>query len=247
MERSRMVRQTAPKINIERLLQRREEFQIELRNRFEILGNDIEDAVESVKQLSDTIQDCAEKVAGKVKNRKEEKLKPETKAMLKKRREMKRKTTRKNIKYTELCQIIRKNMRKDLREANMKRVKEAIETGKGLKKCTSGDGMKALIQALREKDGRETTDRQRILERCAEFYQELYKDPSQDIQTTPADEIPHILASEVEKAVHQMKDGKSPGEDRVVIEMIKAGGEMLLMKLKDLFNKIIVTQKVPEE
>lgn len=54
---------------------------------------------------------------------------------------------------------------------------ENIETGKGLKKRTSRDGKKALIQTLKEKDGRETTDREQILGRCAEFYQALYEDP----------------------------------------------------------------------
>lgn len=89
MERSRMVKASAPKINIEGLLQKREEFQIELSNRFEILGNEIDDVEESAAQLSDTIQRCAEKVAGKVMNWKKEKLKSDTKALLKKRREMK--------------------------------------------------------------------------------------------------------------------------------------------------------------
>ena len=219
MERSRMMRSSAPKINIEALLQRSGEFQIELRNCFIILGNDIGDTEESAKQLSNAIHECSEKVAGKVKNRKEEKLKPETKAMLKKCREMKRKTIRDKIEYTELRKIVRKNMRKDLREANAKRAKDAIETGRGLQKCTT-EGKKALTQALKEKDGRETTDRKRILKRCAEFYQELYEDPSKNIQKTPAEETPQISTGEVEKTVQQMKNGKSPKEDHVVIEMI---------------------------
>ena len=91
MERSRMMRLSAPKINFEAVLHRSGEFQIELRNPVAILGNDIEDTDESAKQLSITIHECSEKVAGKVKSRKEEKLTSETKAMLKKRREMKRK------------------------------------------------------------------------------------------------------------------------------------------------------------
>jgi len=37
-------------------------------------------------------------------------------------------------------------MRQDLREANTRKVKDAIKTGRGLKKCTPGAGRKALIQ-----------------------------------------------------------------------------------------------------
>ena len=63
---------------------------------------------------------------------------------------MKRKTTRDNIEYTELCKIIRKNTRKDPREANTKRVKDAIETGRGMKKCTT-EGKKALSKQWKRK------------------------------------------------------------------------------------------------
>ncbi|XP_046863182.1 uncharacterized protein LOC124456919 [Xenia sp. Carnegie-2017] len=109
-------------------------------------------------------------------NRKEEKLKSDTKALLKKRREMKRVTTREKIEYSELCKTIRKKTRQNLREANTKRIREAVESGKGLKKSTTGDGKKALIQALKEKDGKVTTDRKES-SRCAEFYQALSKIP----------------------------------------------------------------------
>ncbi|XP_046863217.1 uncharacterized protein LOC124456959 [Xenia sp. Carnegie-2017] len=123
---------------------------------------------------------------------------------------MKRVTTREKIECSELCKTIRKKTRQNLREANTKRIREAVESGKGLKKSTTGDGKKALIQALKEKDGKVTTDRKRILERCAEFYQALYEDPSQNIQLRPAEETPVIMKCEVEKAIHQMKNGKSP-------------------------------------
>lgn len=246
-ERSRMVITSTPKINIERLMQRTEEYQIELSNRFEILGNDEEDVEEEAKKLSNTIQESAKKIGGLKKSREEEKLKNETKALLKKRREIIRdRTARNNIEYTELCKSIRKKMRQDLREYKTKRIKDALETGRGLKKSAApGDGSKALIQALKEKDGSITTDRDQVVERCAEFYQALYEDPTQNIQKTPAEEVPTILISEIEKAVKQMKNGKSPGEDLIIIEMIKAGGSVLLKKLQHLFNQVITKEKVP--
>jgi len=55
---------------------------------------------EGAKQLCETVPKSAEEIGWKVMSRKEEKLKPETKALLKKRREMKRETTRDNIEYT---------------------------------------------------------------------------------------------------------------------------------------------------
>ena len=219
LERSRMVKKPVPKVNIDNLLQRKEEFQLELRNRFEILSDTEDDIGKMSHQLNSTIQDCAEKVGGVIKSRRKEKLKPETKALLKKRREMKKETTRENIEYTELCKTIRKKMRQDLREFRTKEIEHALETGKGLKKCSSSNvGSKSLIQSLKEVDGSIIIDRERIVERCAEYYENLYKDPFQSINATPAENIPPILLSEVEKAIRQMKNGKSPGEDQLVIE-----------------------------
>ena len=68
--------------------------------------------------------------AGKVKNRKEEKLKSDTNAFLKKRKDMRRVTTRGKIEYAELCQTIRTKIRPGLRNANTKKIKKAIEVAK---------------------------------------------------------------------------------------------------------------------
>ena len=57
-----------------------------------------------------------------------------------------------------------------------------------------------------------------------EFYEALYEDPSKDMQSAPAEEVPLVMKRAVEKAISQMKNGKSLGEDHVVIDMIKAGG-----------------------
>jgi len=249
LERSRMMRRPTPKINIAKLMEKKQEYQLELQNRFEILAEREEsmNTEEESEQVCTTIQECAKAVGGIDNSRRREKLKTDTKEMLKKRRELKRENTRNEIEYAELCKTIRKRIRQDLREANTSRIREALETGKGLKKCTTSGGKKALIQALREKDGSETSDRERIVERCAEFYQALYEDQTQSIEKVPADMVPPILRSEVEKATKQMKNGKSPGEDQVVIEMVKAGGEVIEEKLRKIFNRVIEEEKVPEK
>ena len=55
------------------------------------------------------------------------------------------------------------------------------------------------------KDGRETAGRERILKRYVEFYQARFEDPSQDMHSTPAEEVPVVMKSAVEKAICQMK------------------------------------------
>ncbi|ELT97455.1 hypothetical protein CAPTEDRAFT_193412 [Capitella teleta] len=163
LERSKMVRRPAPKINIEKLMENKEEFQLELRNRFEILAATQGGIEEESEKVCTTIQECAKSVGGIDNSRKREKLKTDTKEMLKKRREMKRDTNRNEIEYAEISKTIRKKMRQDLREAKTREIQEALEKGKGLKKCATSGEKKALIQTLREKDGSETTDRERIM------------------------------------------------------------------------------------
>ena len=61
-----------------------------------------------------------------------------------------------------------------------------------------------LNQILKEKDGSKAINQDRILERCEQFFKELYEDPQQDILITPAKEKPLILKNEVEKEADQI-------------------------------------------
>ena len=76
---------------------------------------------------------------------------------------------RTNIEYVELYKTVRKLLTDNVRKCNTMRVKEAVETGKGLKKATNKEECKVMIPSLKEKDGRITMNRVQILERCAEF------------------------------------------------------------------------------
>ena len=112
-----------------------------------------EDSVEEIAlNITKAIKECAMETAGKEERRREEKLKQETKELLKERRAMAKKDLNDQVKreYNKLCQTIRKRLREDLREHNTMRVKEASESGKGLKRAKEKEGCKILIPTLKE-------------------------------------------------------------------------------------------------
>ena len=131
-------------------------------------------------------------------------------------------------------------------EYNTMRVKEAVETGKGLKKATTKEECKVMIPSLKERDRSIITNRERILERCAEFCK-LYGDTVQNIAKVETEEVPSILTSEVERALSQMTSSKAPGEDQIVAEMIRAGSEIAPSKIQELYTAVLRTETVPKE
>ena len=44
-----------------------------------------------------------------------------------------------------------------------------------------------------------------------------------------------------------MDSSKAPGEDQMVVEMIRARGKIALKKIQELFNAALGTETVPKE
>lgn len=55
-----------------------------------------------------------------------------------------------------------------------------------------------------------------------------------------------IYASEIIKALNEMKNIESPGEDRIIVELLKIRGEQPRERVGILLNKCLIYGNIPE-
>ena len=139
-------------------------------------------------------------------------------------------------------------------------IEEASNTGnargmyEGIKQAT-GPNMKK-IAPLKSKTGEIITDRKKQMERWVEHYLELYstentvsEEALNSIQLMPImvelDSEP--TASEIEKAINGLANGKAPGNDAIPPEVIKQGIPVLLPHLHELLSLCWREGEVPQD
>ena len=89
--------------------------------------------------------------------------------------------------------------------------------------------------------------KRQILSRWTEYCSELYNhkangDPSVlDCRQTDTGDNDPILRKEVEAAVQSLKKGKSAGVDNIPAELVRVGGEGVIIALTTICNKILQT------
>ena len=105
-------------------------------------------------------------------------------------------------------------------------------------------GKNRMITLL-DKHGKEIQEQDNIMERIEEFCSELYdSDHAVTILTDP-EEVPQIMAWEVEAALRKMKNRKEAGKDQVIIETLKAGEETIAKQLTKMYTKCITERRIP--
>ena len=93
------------------------------------------------------------------------------------------------------------------------------------------------------KQGEEIQEQDKIMERIEEFYSELYdSDQAVTIQTDP-EEVPPIMAREVEAVLRKLKNVK---KYQANIETLKAGDETIAKQLAKLYTKCITERRMPK-
>ena len=106
---------------------------------------------------------------------------------------------------------------------------------------------KQFINQMKDKHGNTQTERKRIADVFAEFYEELYS--AQPVETDRVDtnevlnseteQIPPFTKDELVKAVRTLKTDRCPDSAGIKAEMLKHGGDALFTTLLDLYNKAL--------
>ena len=162
------------------------------------------------------------------------------------------------VNFGEIRQLIKKiskEIRKDIRNYNTERISQVIEDNKSMKvlRRKLNEGTKNICR-LKNKRGEIKTNRDDILKIAQDFYAELYersRAPNLNqiprVQNVGSEDIPDISKAEIERALAEIKNNKSPGEDEIVIEAIKEGGASLKSLIQKMFNACLTRGITPSQ
>ncbi|CAG4942909.1 unnamed protein product [Parnassius apollo] len=194
----------------------------------------------------------------KTRRRRTQKLSDHTLNLMAVRREMRLQSSTDLTAYRQLNRQISKCMRRDLRNFNSARIKEAIERNQGSKVFARDlSARKSQLSKLKTECGNIVSGTPEILSEIERFYGQLYTsslEPHASVSNDPraslirhySDDIPDVSLSEIRMALHHLKNSKAPGEDGITAELLKAGEKPVLEVLRKLFNSVLHGGTTPE-
>ena len=104
-------------------------------------------------------------------------------------------------------------------------------------------------EVINDRNGNTLTETEEVLKRWAEYCETLYEEKSHHSWNPPANTEmePPPMREEVEKALKELPNRKSPGRDNIPAELWKASGEEGITLLWKLCEKIWTTKKWPKD
>uniref|UniRef100_A0A914D5L4 Uncharacterized protein n=1 Tax=Acrobeloides nanus TaxID=290746 RepID=A0A914D5L4_9BILA len=174
--------------------------------------------------LQEKLRRCVD-FAATTRQPKPSRLTDETHQLLLKRSRMDRAAN--PMEFIELSKLIRRKLKEDHQAHRMKRLLDAAEKRRSIKKCRRQlQQQTATLTALKDENGERLTTRIGMEKRCLQFYSELFASKRYVpliLDDRPSEEVPPILPSKVEAAIKTSKNDKAPGPDGITNEVLKAG------------------------
>ena len=233
-------------------------FETTLQDKLQNLDIELENNVQKLYNcLQSSILESAEEASKKdlkIKNR--HKLSSDTVRLIE-QREMIKKAVHESIEdgaeYTEINRRTKRAIRKDIREYNLNKTREILENSRSTKKVAKErEKGKMWMLGTKDKQNQSTRSRVEIVNAATSFYKQLYDSNKtkwkKGVQNKEREEeLPDILKDEVEEAINFLKSNKAPGEDGIINEYLKWGKKELITPITNLFNKILMTEKIPQQ
>ena len=246
-------------------------YNIEVRNRFEALG-DIEDPVEEHDLILAMYRDAAKKVIGSAKKQSKpwrgektwKKIKERTEAKLKMEgARSKRLKQRRREEYDAKDKEVKRSAREDKRNWLEKRAaaaEKAAENGRNkelysITKTIAGERRRQEV-GVKDKQGVLKTEMQERLQRLVEHFSEILNrddpvNPVEEDEIEEPEEIGEIelgcwRLQEVKDALKGTKPGKAPGVDEVGPELLRSDMEGTAQRLTRCYNRLWETEMWPE-
>lgn len=255
-ERRKYIQNKQSQIDTNNLKLKKSQYQEKIQHQVNLISGN-----ESLNTLNTKITQCITKTAEKVakkRKQKQQRIIRETLDLIEKRKQLKRVERNNTCEIIEMNTTIRKKISTDIRNYN-KKVKETIEEGKSLKNTVKlmREGKNNITKLMNEKN-EEITQTEQIIKLIENFYQTLYDNKVNPpygkteavrilVQNIGSEEISDITKEKIAKSLSKMANGKSPGEDGVIAEMLQHGGPPVLSLLDKLYNKCINESTIPEE
>lgn len=227
-------------------------------------GGEKRDGQKMYRDLMDIIKEGSERF-GKAKEKEstDDKITVKTKEMMRKREELRGieiKTPKEKIELSEIQKLIKREIRKDIRNFEKEKTKEIIESEGSIrmlrKEWSNGN---SIINKLKDKEGVIRWGGNNVLRIATDFYSKLYeseqnlgtkvsqlKQKLQELEETEL-QFPPIMEREVEHAIQNLKINKAPGPDKVDNNTVKKLVKSLKKPLTEVYNKVIEEEINPKE
>ncbi|KAK3545312.1 hypothetical protein QTP70_003656 [Hemibagrus guttatus] len=108
------------------------------------------------------------------------------------------------------------------------------------------------VRVFKDRDGRVLTSEESVQRRWKEYFEELMNEENEREKRVEGvnsveQKVDKIRKDEVRKALKRMKSGKAVGPDDIPVEVWKCLGEVAVGFLTSLFNRVLESEKMPEE
>ena len=163
--------------------------------------------------------------------------------------------------YVALCKQVRKAAKSDKEKwwnAEMSAMEEDLRRnrqGDFFKKLKRLNGSKVRpVETILDEAGQPLQRNEDKLARWKRHFEQVLNvenavaaDIVAEVVDNGSVDTPDVTREEVAKAVRRLRNGKAAGEDRIVAELLKNGGEAVIDWLMELMQEVWRTRQVPQE